>query len=180
MNHFRPASLPAFLDRLAPAVRQAQWTDRQWAEKAQLRPETLARLKQRDDCDLNTLTALADAVGWQLRLDPALDREMPAQFGRDAEAALLDLCASGSLDVRRWLDAGPRYFMAGLAVLVSNARGTDHEGLCALAEALYPGMTEVTVWNQWLAESPVKPTRFLPMLEQAGAAKKQVARGALF
>ena len=159
-------ALASFLDQLAPAARRAQLTDRQWADKARLRPETLARLKQRTDCDLGTLEALAGAVGWRVSLGRAPGREMPARMDRDAEAALLDLCASGSLDVRRWLDAGPRYFVAGLAMLLSTVHGVDQEGLTALAGALYPGINVPAEMNQWLALSPVKPSRFFPMIEQ--------------
>lgn len=162
MNH----SLASFLDQLTPAARRARLTDRDWADKAKLRPETLARLKQRSDCDLGTLAALASAVGWRVSLDKVPNRTMPARMDRDAEAVWLDLCASGSLDVRRWLDAGPRYFAAGLALLLSNARGVDREGLAALADALYPGITEPVEMNQWLARSPLKPSRIFPMIEQ--------------
>lgn len=159
-------SLPLFLEQLRPAARRARLTDREWADKAQLRPETLARLKQRSDCELGTLEALARAVGWRVSLLPAPERTMPARIDRDAEAALLDLCASGSLDMRRWLDAGPRYFAGGLALLLSNARGVDRAGLIALADALYPGITEPAEMNRWLARSPLKPSRIFPMIEQ--------------
>lgn len=159
-------SLASFLAQLAPAARRAHLTDREWAGKAKLRPETLARLKNRSDCGLGTLEALAGAVGWRISLDQMPERTMPASMDRDAEAAWLDLCASGSLDLRRWLDAGPRYFAAGLALLLSNARGVDREGLTALADALYPGITEPAEMNQWLTRSPLKPSRIFPMIEQ--------------
>ena len=34
-----------------------------------------------------------------------------------------------------------------------------------LAEALHPGATEPRVFARWLAETPLPPSRFLPMLE---------------
>lgn len=166
MDHSLASSLASFLDQLTPAARRARLTDREWADKAKLRPETLARLKQRTDCALGTLKALAGAVGWRVSLAQVSERKMPARMDRDAEAAWLDLCASGSLDVRRWLDAGPRYFAAGLALLLSTARGADREALTVLADALYAGITAPAEMNQWLARSPLKPSRILPMIEQ--------------
>lgn len=99
-------------------------------------------------------------------MDHVPERKMPARMARDAEAALLDLCASGSLDVRSWIDAGPRYFVGGLALLPSNARGVDREGLVALADALSPGITDPVEMNQWLAPSPLRASRFFPMIEE--------------
>lgn len=136
-----------------------------------MRPETLARLKHRDDCDLSTLDALAGAVDMRLDLTPKLARDMPTRFARDQEEALLELCASGSLDLRRWLRAGPRYFMAGLAVLIAGMREADREGLILLGEALYPGMSQVSEFQSWLSKSPVRPSRFLPMLRQRMASR---------
>ncbi len=40
------------------------------ASKAGVRPETLSRLKHRDNCDVRTLENLALAVGYQLALVP--------------------------------------------------------------------------------------------------------------
>lgn len=171
-------SLASFLDQLAPAARHARLTDHQWAGKAGLRPETLARLKQRTDCDFGTLQALAGAVGWRVSLGRVPGREMPARMNRDSEAALLDLCASGSLDLRRWLDAGPRYFVAGLATLLSTARGVDQEGLSALADALYPGIHAPAEMNQWLARAPLRPSRIFPMIEQRMAQRAAAPRAA--
>ena len=179
MDHSPASSVASFIDQLTPAARRARLTDREWADKAKLRPETLARLKQRTDCDLGTLEALAGAVGWRISLDQVPERTMPARMHRDAEAVWLDLCASGSLDVRRWLDAGPRYFAAGLALLLSNARGVDREGLTALADALYPGIAEPAEMNQWLARSPLRPSRFFPMIEQRMAQLAKTRRAAV-
>ena len=158
--------LPRLLEHLEGAAHRRGLSAREWAEGADLRPETLARLKHRDDCDLSTLGALAGAVDLRLELTPRLPRDMPARFGREEEEALLLLCASGSLDLRRWLAAGPRYFMAGLAVLVAGMREADREGLLLLGEALYPGMSQVEVFRDWMAQSPLRPSRFLPMLRQ--------------
>ena len=91
---------------------------------------------------------------------------LPAVFGRaEEEEALLDLCASGSADVRHWLAGGPRWFMAGVSMLMARGTGPERETMALLAEALCPGMSTVESFNQWLLLSPVKPTRFFAMLE---------------
>jgi hypothetical protein len=138
----------------------------QWAKQAGIRPETLSRLAQRSDCDLQTLANLAAALGLELALRPKREREMPTTFGRKHEEQLLDLCASRDLDLAKWMAAGPRYFMAGLATLLSGLPGFDAEGLLLVAEALHPGMTELAEYQRWLDASPLKPSRFLPMLKE--------------
>jgi len=35
----------------------------------------------------------------------------------------------------------------------------------ALAERLHPGASEVAVFERWLERSPVRPTRFLSLLD---------------
>jgi hypothetical protein len=59
--------------------------------------------------------------------------------------------------------------MGGLAVLLASIRGADRERLLALAETLHPGVSTPEVFGAWLAASPLQPSRFLPMLEQAAA-----------
>lgn len=92
-------------------------------------------------------------------------------MGRDYEERLLELCASHTLDAERWASCGPRFFMAGLAVLVASADGFNRPRLLALAEQLHPGISEPAVANQWLKRSPVRPSRFLPMLSATKAAR---------
>ena len=41
----------------------------------------------------------------------------------------------------------------------------DRQKYLDLAEALHPGATEPRVFARWLAETPLTPARFLPMLE---------------
>ncbi len=154
------------LDQLSQAARQHGLTQHDWATKAGLRSETLSRLKSRGDCDLATLNALAGAVGMRVGLMPATEAAMPAHFGREHEEELLALAASGSLDVRAWRDAGEPFFMAGLAVLLAGVPGFDRAALLALAEALCPGMSTMAMFERWLRDSPLKPSRFLPMLRQ--------------
>jgi len=160
-----PPSLPRMLETLAREARARGLTGAQWAELAGIRPETLSRLAQRSDCDLQTVANLAAAAGLELALRPRLERAMPAAYGRRQEEQLLDLCASRSLDLARWMAAGPRYFMAGVAALLSGLPGFDAKGLLLVAEALHPGMTELAEYQGWLDASPLKPSRFLPMLK---------------
>jgi hypothetical protein len=160
------ANLKSILGRMSQEARHLGLSDRDWATSAHLRPETLARLKGRQDCDLATLTALAAAVDLRVVLLRRLPREWPAQFGRAEEEALLDLCASGSLDLQPWLAAGPRYFTAGVAVMVAGMREADRPAWLALGEALYPGMSSLEEFGGWMAASPLRPSRFIPMLRQ--------------
>ena len=59
---------------------------------------------------------------------------------------------------------GPAFFMGGLAVMVASLPDVDRRGLLNLAGALHPGITQVSVFAQWLKRSPVRPSRFFPML----------------
>ena len=42
---------------------------------------------------------------------------------------------------------------------------TERDRLSALAERLHPGASEVAVFRQWLERSPLRPTRFLALLD---------------
>jgi len=145
-------------------------TDTAWANRAGLWKETLSRLRSRETCDFETLRSLAHAVGARLGVlempapDSTPDGHFPARVDREYEDRLLELCASGELDAARWASAGPRFFMAGLAVMLASARPHDRRGLLALAERLHPGAGEVAVFDRWLTRSPLRPTRFLSLL----------------
>lgn len=165
------STLKNLLPTLNDAARRRGLSRLQWASRAGVRAETLSRLAQRGDCDLTTLSALADAVGLRVALTAATDETMPSRMVRDHEERLLALAASRSLDLAEWREAGGSYFMSGFATLVANARGLNRNGLLALAEALHPGMTTVGNFKSWLARSPLSPSRFLPMLEQRLAAR---------
>jgi hypothetical protein len=151
--------------------------DAAWARAAGLPKETLSRLKRAASCDLRTLGALAQAVGYSLAAMPAqgtasgdaAGSHMPARFDREFEQMLLDLVAAGDLDPAAWRAAGPAYFMGGLAVLLASVRGADRERLLGLAETLHPGISTPEVFAAWLKASPLQPSRFLPMLEQTRA-----------
>lgn len=165
--------LGAVLDELTRTARSRELNDTCWAARAGLRKETLSRLRRRQSCDFKTLLALADAV--DMRLDavsdavPVLspDGHFPLGLDRDYEERLLNLCASRSLTPQRWAAAGPRFFMAGLAVMVASMAGFDRRGLLSLAEYLCPGASEPAVFARWLKRSPLRPARFLPMLDMS-------------
>jgi hypothetical protein len=163
-------NLPAILDALTRAARGLRLSDTEWAARAGLRKETLSRLRRRASCDFATLDALASVVGVRIEVvDETLpecspDGHFPLHVHREYEERLLNLCASRTLDPRRWAEVGPRFFMAGVAVMLASVPELDRRGLLALAEQLHPGASEPAVFAQWLKRSPVRPSRFLPML----------------
>jgi DNA-binding phage protein len=162
--------LNRLLDALTVAARNKGLNDASWASAAGFSKETLSRLRRRSSCDLSTLIALADAVDFRLSVtvanQPATtsDGHFPSELSRDYERQLLALCAAQQLDPAAWAAAGPAFFMAGLAVMLASNAGADRRGLLALAEVLHPGATEVPVFARWLKRSPLRPSRFLPML----------------
>lgn len=160
---------------LATLTREARLrglNDSQWAQAAGLRKETLSRVRSRRTCDFASLEALARAVGVRLAALPGFpvgtsdDGHFPAAVGREYEARLLAVCASGSVDPEQWRVAGPTFFMAGLAVMLAGAQGFDRSRYLGLAEVLHPGASSAEVFALWLARSPVRPSRFLPMLRE--------------
>ena len=167
----KSSTLGGALDDLTRRARAAGLTDSAWAQRAGLRKETLSRLRSRDSCDFQTLESLARVVGTQVGVLPAplpgttSDGHFPAQLNRKYEEALARLCVSGNHDVQVWLGLGPRFFMAGLAVMTASAPGLDRRALLALAEQLHPGASESSVFNRWLQRTPVSPSRFFPMLD---------------
>jgi hypothetical protein len=167
--------LPALLSDLTALARQRGLNDTQWCRVAGVRKETLSRLRRRDNCDLGTLAALADAAGARLSVtevtaspgrEVSKDGHLPAQVSREYEARLLDLLCSARLDPQTWLAEGAPFFMAGLAAMAASADGFDRRRLLWLAEQLHPGSSQPDVFALWLERSPVRPSRFLPMLQQ--------------
>lgn len=159
------------LSELTARARTRGLTDSEWAARARLRKETLSRLRRRHTCDLETLTSLAQVVGARLGVlgwqsaQAAPDGHFPAQVPREYEEQLVSLCASNRPEAQRWAALGPRFFMAGLAVMVASLAGRDRRTLLALAEELHPGASEPAVFARWLERTPVKPSRFLPMVQ---------------
>ncbi|MGD0504824.1 MAG: hypothetical protein ABSD02_18970 [Steroidobacteraceae bacterium] len=162
--------LKELMDSLTVAARNKGLNDASWASAAGFSKETLSRLRRRSSCDLSTLMALAHAAGAKLSVTVAAqpattsDGHFPSELSRDYERQLLVLCASRQLDPGVWAAAGPAFFMAGLAVMLASNADADRRGLLALAEVLHPGATEVPVFAHWLKRSPLRPSRFLPML----------------
>jgi hypothetical protein len=173
LMHKSSMQLGSLLQRLTDEARRLGLTDTEWARRAELRKETLSRLRRRDTCDLATLQALAAVVGAQLGVtefvwpESTPDGHFPQGINRNYEERLVALCSSDSLDVARWASAGPRFFMAGLAVMLASVPGRDRRGLLALAEQLHPGASDPAVFARWLERSPLRPTRFLPLLDVA-------------
>lgn len=159
-------SLSDLLEALTARARARGFTDADWARRACVRQETLSRLRRRDDCDLATLSALAAQVDARLAVTDATtaDGLFPTSFNRDDEARLLALVASDA-SAQAWANAGPRFFMAGLAVMLASQPGRNRRKLLDLAETLHPGASTPVAFNRWLAGSPLRPSRFLPMLE---------------
>jgi hypothetical protein len=163
-------ALKAALLNLTRQARALALSDTEWARRAAVRKETLSRLRQRTSCDFATLQALAQVVGARVGVLDAnapgstADGHFPAKVNRGLEEQLVTLCASHDLDRERWQNLGPAFFMAGLAVMVASVRGFNRNGLCALAEQLHPGMSQPDVFSLWLKRSPVRPSRFLPLL----------------
>ncbi len=169
-------STESLAQTIAALTRQARAlgvSDTNWATRAGVRKETLSRLRHRRSCDFETLRLLADAVGARLGVlevhlpDSTADGHFPASLDREYEDRLVDLSVSGDVDPGRWAGMGPRFFMAGLAVMLASVVNGDRRRLLDLAERLHPGASEVAVFNRWLERSPLRPTRFLPLVAAA-------------
>lgn len=158
------------INQLALEAVAQRLTQTEWAARAGVRKETVSRLHRRQSCDFATLQALAEVVGASLTItkdgstDCTADGQFPARVDRDYEEALLGLCSSGDFTLERWKSFGPRFFMAGLAVMIASVPGMDRRALLDLAEQLHAGSSHDGVFALWLKRSPVRPSRFLPML----------------
>jgi hypothetical protein len=159
------------MDLLSRRARALGLTDTEWANRARLRKETLSRLRRRETCDFETLRSLAHVLGARLGVveiqapDSTQDGHFPANIDRNYEELLVDLCVSRNRDPERWAAKGPRFFMAGVAVMLASAQSGERDDLLALAERLHPGASEVAVFNRWLERTPLRPTRFLALLD---------------
>lgn len=159
------------LTTLTKRARGLGLSDTQWATRAGVRKETLSRLRGRRSCDFETLRLLAQAVGTGVGVlesrppESTPDGHFPASVDREYEERLVELSLSSDLEPERWARMGPRFFMAGLAVMLASAGNVDRRGLLNLAEHLHPGAAEVSVFSRWLERSPVRPTRFLPLVD---------------
>jgi hypothetical protein len=162
--------LSDLLDTLTAAARQAGWSDAEWARRSGMPKETLCRLRSRSTCDFATLDALARSVGATLAVRERAGRTSanglwPAVVDRQLEARLVDVLGTGTTRPEDWRGLGPPFFLAGLAVMLASVPALDRRTYLDLAETLHPGATEPRVFAKWLAETPLQPSRFLPMLE---------------
>lgn len=148
---------------MAPAARARYATDTAWAQASGVPKETLSRLKGQASCDLRTLESLARSAGYRMAVVPDVST---GTFGREDEDRLLELCASGNTDASVWSAYGSGFMMGGLAVLLAGARGFEREKYLRLADALHVGVTTPEVFGLWLERSPVRASRFLPMLRK--------------
>jgi antitoxin (DNA-binding transcriptional repressor) of toxin-antitoxin stability system len=87
-----------------------------------------------------------------------------AGYSRAREEELVRLCARGDFRPSRWQRAGDRRTLAGIAVMLASQPEFDRVRLLALAETLEPGMSRAGAFARWLAETPVRASRFLPMV----------------
>jgi hypothetical protein len=81
------------------------------------------------------------------------------------EERIADVLGTHSTRVGDWRPLGPPFFVAGLAVTLASIPELDRRKYLDLAEALCPGATEPRVFARWLAETPLSPARFLPILD---------------
>lgn len=86
-------------------------------------------------------------------------------LSRAQEERLLKLCASRDFRLSRWARAGDRRTLAGVVAMLASVELFDRTKLFALAERLYPGMSSLEAYGEWLRTSAIRPDRFLPMLE---------------
>jgi prevent-host-death family protein len=107
---------------------------------------------------------------------PATPGARPARrkaLSRAEEERLVDLCASGDLRPSRWLRAGDRVLLAGVATMLASQPESDRPRLLALAERLCPGMTLPAAFGKWLSSTHVRPARLLPMVRARRAERER-------
>lgn len=83
---------------------------------------------------------------------------------RAEEERLARLAASGDLRPTRWLRAGDRRLMAGVATMLASQPEFDRMKLLALAERLSPGMSTPEEFGRWLDEGHVRAARLMPLV----------------
>lgn len=94
------------------------------------------------------------------------DPARPTRRGltRGEEERLARLCASGDLRPSRWLRAGDRRLLAGVATMLASQPEFDRVRLLALAERLSPGITAPAAFARWLEHAPLKAARLMPLV----------------
>jgi antitoxin (DNA-binding transcriptional repressor) of toxin-antitoxin stability system len=94
------------------------------------------------------------------------------RWSRRDEERIVELCAGRDFRPSRWLRAGERRTLAGVATMLASVTGFDRTRMLALAERLHPGMSTPAEFGRWLAGSPVHAGRLLPMIEARMRATK--------
>lgn len=164
-----PQTVAHLLDAMRAHAKTRGWKAYDWAARAQVRPETLSRLRRRGNCDLTTLQRLAGVLGLTLTLAEAASDGgalLPERYDRDLEERLLELAASGNREPESWRETGPGFFMGGLAVMLASDPRFDRSAYLRLGEQLHPGISSPEAFGVWLSRSPLRPYRFLPMLHE--------------
>src|SRR6202158_2977355 len=103
------------------------------------------------------------SAGWK-RVSPNRKARPQPGWSRLDEERVLELCAKGDFRPSRWLRAGDPRTLAGVAAMLASAEGFDRTRMLALAERLSPGMSTPRGFGRWLAGTPVRAERILPML----------------
>jgi len=88
------------------------------------------------------------------------------RLSRAEEERIARLCASGDLRPSRWMRAGDRRVLAGVAVMLASQPEFDRVRLLALAERLFPGMSTADEFAKWLERATVKAARLLPVVRR--------------
>ena len=162
-------SFTALLSELTACARRKGWSDAEWSRRSGVPKETLCRLRSRTTCDFATLGALSESAGATLEVrdrspGTSPDGLWPVVVDRALEARLAQLVGTRSTNPEKWRPLGPPFFLAGLAVMLASVAGFDRSKYLELAETLHPGATEPRVFTRWLVQTPLPPSRFLPML----------------
>lgn len=85
---------------------------------------------------------------------------------RDAEKALVDLCAHMPPDVTLWRDLGSAEFLAGIAVMLAGHLGYERRAYLALAESLHDGAGKVESYSVWHKKYKPDFARLLTMIDR--------------
>jgi len=94
------------------------------------------------------------------------DGLFPDGLDPDEEAKLIELVLSGNRNCADWLMHGPRFFMAGMAVLLAGLPQFEHQPLLELAEEIQPQSSDASLFRLWTQRCPLDRERFLARLER--------------
>ncbi|MFM1886793.1 MAG: hypothetical protein RL026_1950 [Pseudomonadota bacterium] len=86
------------------------------------------------------------------------------RVGRELEERILQQVAAGSTDRAAWQALGPASFVAGLLQMLAGLPVPAAPAWARLAEELQPGIGRAADLEAWLATTPLKPARLMPMV----------------